>query len=379
MNEPFAVSAKRVNSLEGTSSRMKCSAFTLLELIVTLSVIAILAAVLAPLMIVRIDRLSRETEGKRLEVIVESIRQSVLRNKYIPAHTNWAQIVAAEMGASTADVLTNVRGAARVFLIDPEMEIGSNGLKLPYQQNELGSVVTNALGQVIPPVSPRILIVSSLADQTLPVSSGVASSASAFNAIWNTAEGAVPSGWPAGWTGKGDDLKIERINLLPLFKRLTLSNHDGPQGNYSIDGISTLVPENEGVNAFFLEHTVLGLHDTDGNMELSHIMLRNAMYVYEREVWRWDISAAQIRMFRSEMTADLFLDSNWNVRATGQPPTRQEDVFNAMKDYLTAYKNWAVAGFPSDQQNNPTWSAAKSAQNRLHGVTQDLMYNPACQ
>src|SRR6266511_5640380 len=65
---------------------------------------------------------------------------------------------------------------------DPGLRIGPTNTSqlLPYTQSTNGSA---------PPLNPRLMILSSLA-QALPVSSGTNS---AFQTIWNTADGAVPS------------------------------------------------------------------------------------------------------------------------------------------------------------------------------------------
>src|SRR5206468_12164910 len=125
-------------------------------------------------------------------------------------------------------VLTNGRRFARAFLVDTNLVIGGG---LPYTQG------TNGTAR---PISARMIIVSSLA-RALPIASGVPS-ATDFGNIWNAAENTVPAGSPfAGWQGTGEDLRIKKLNLEPLFYQLILVNHSSDTNNvprYSIDNSS---------------------------------------------------------------------------------------------------------------------------------------------
>src|SRR5205823_4391806 len=112
--------------------------------------------------------------------------------------------------------------------------------KLPYSQPTTGSRVTDGLGNLIAPVSPRLMILSSIS-APLPASVvsgvGLSSGAYAFNNIWDSTEGTVPAGWT--WAGKGDDLKVQRLNLDDLFIQLSLNNANTntSPGKYSIEGV----------------------------------------------------------------------------------------------------------------------------------------------
>jgi hypothetical protein len=133
--------------------------------------------------------------------------------RYIPASNDWASVVAAELGTDIANVITNQsRKQPRFFLIDPSLNI--NGAGLPYTQTIAGSANL--------PISPRVMILSSVG-RALPPISGVPSAD--FTNIWNAADGTVPS-TPAfsSWAGSGDDLKVQRVNFLPLFVQLALSS-----------------------------------------------------------------------------------------------------------------------------------------------------------
>src|SRR5439155_27049562 len=129
-------------------------------------------------------------------------------------------------------ISTNSRRYARAFLIDTNLAI--NGVGLPYTQTTNGTTK---------PVSARVMIVSSLA-RALPasVTNGVAS-ATNFTAIWNAAANTVPGG-PAfsGWGGTGEDLRIKKLNLEPLFYQLILVDHrsdsNGASPWYSINNSS---------------------------------------------------------------------------------------------------------------------------------------------
>src|SRR5204863_10008073 len=155
-----------------------------------------------------------DQESAALKSFGDALQQSIVRNRYIPSDADWASTVATELGVDLAAVTANPRRQSRFFLIDPNLSIAGAGL--PYRQTNTGSVNL--------PSSPRVMILSSIG-RTLPlgVGNGVAT-ADDFTNIWNSADGTVPPAPVfAGWTGVGDDLKVQRADLSPLFVRLRLS------------------------------------------------------------------------------------------------------------------------------------------------------------
>src|ERR1035441_9394685 len=107
------------------------------------------------------------------------------------------------------------------------------------------------------------MIVSTVAGPPLPVSSGQSSS---FDTIWNTPLRAKPSTWTA-WTGRGEDLVIQRINLDPLFCRVILSPIDWTSsGSFAItNGIvsTTTTVASVPSDTWCLQGSVLSLYNTD--------------------------------------------------------------------------------------------------------------------
>ena len=102
-----------------------------------------------------------------------------------------------------------------------------------------------------------------------------------FNAIWNAPEGAKPASatWTA-WPGSADDLRIKKLNLGPLFYQLILINHDASVGTFSVDGSAAmLVPAGGlGWNSYYLDGTVLGLHDTSGVVQTRYLLKRSIQF-----------------------------------------------------------------------------------------------------
>src|SRR5688500_16938362 len=140
------------------------TAFTLIELIISLAVIAALLSALVLSFIKRLDRLASDKEMTALRAIGTAFKESVRRARYVPDETGWAAIVAAHLGWQTNDVTSSDRNSARIFLIDPNMQIRTNsgtGPLLPYTQPITGSMVTQN-GNIVRPINPRFMVISSI-------------------------------------------------------------------------------------------------------------------------------------------------------------------------------------------------------------------------
>src|SRR5437870_3192203 len=83
-----------------------------------LAVLAILGAVLLPMLIRETDVNVASQESTTLKGFGNALQSAILRYGYIPAHTNWATVVAAETGVDLASVTNNARRQPRILLID---------------------------------------------------------------------------------------------------------------------------------------------------------------------------------------------------------------------------------------------------------------------
>src|SRR5213592_2232841 len=127
-------------------------AFSLIEMIGVLAVIAILAAALAPSFVRQMDKTAGDQESAALKSFGDALQSSIMRSRYIPSATDWASRVATELGVDTTAVTDSPRRQPRFFLIDPNLTIAGAGL--PYTQTNAGSASK--------PVSPRVMILSSV-------------------------------------------------------------------------------------------------------------------------------------------------------------------------------------------------------------------------
>src|SRR5437867_2699200 len=97
-------------------------AWTLIEVIGILAVIAILAAILLPALIREIDQAVADKESATLKSFGDAFQQYVVTTWIIPDQTTWYSAVASKLGISTNDVLYNphqqTHQQTRVFLID---------------------------------------------------------------------------------------------------------------------------------------------------------------------------------------------------------------------------------------------------------------------
>ncbi len=315
--------------------RPQSRAFTLIEVVGVLAILAILVSIAAATVIRRVDQAYVTREIADLNTIADAYLLSAARNRVIPGAGQWADAVGKELSMPVSRVTTTPRGFARAFLVDPSLRLGpgaGSGV-LPFIQSSAGS---------INPASARVMLVSSLARSALPVTTGVPTIAE-FDAIWDTPEGSVPSTWGA-W-GSGDDLRIKRLNLGSLFHQLVLIDHDRDlPAIFSISGSTTnAVPVGGfGLGAYYLDGTIVGLHDPVGTVQSRYLLKRSISFIFELGFWHGEIPDSRKANEGADTIADevrLFLNSDLN------PDTNkgadQLGVTAAMLNYMQTYTRWA--------------------------------------
>src|SRR5439155_9777168 len=114
-----------------------------------------------------------------------------------------------------------------------------------------------------------------------------------FNALWdwNEVAGALPATsftWP-GWPNS-EDLKVQRVNLSPLFVRVLLTTNVSESAYYSIDTSLTNKVVSPGVNGYFIRSSILYLYRTWPNVDSRQVLTRDTSFVYDQNVWRSSIT-----------------------------------------------------------------------------------------
>jgi len=188
----------------------RSAAFTLIEMIGVLAIMAIMASVLVPNVLRSMDRAAVRAEAETLKALGEQVKAYLCTNSMLPVSVwpdlsnlrqrSWCSDVATVADLSTGDIAVNRRNNLRVILFDPR--------EVPAQ---------------------RIILISSMHSGPALPDSRYAPSNTQFDQIWDTQDGQVPpvsswNGW-ARWQvldGSNDMwlrhyLLIERIDLRPLF------------------------------------------------------------------------------------------------------------------------------------------------------------------
>ena len=186
------------------------AAFTLVELIGVLAIIAIMATLVAPNAIKALDRAAVRAEAENLKTMGEQVKLHLINRGELPAVATWHQQLAAYTDLNQHDVQLNKRRMARVYLIDPDPA------KTPAE---------------------RVIILSSMREGVGFPATLNALTPAQFNAMWNAADDTqVPTllAW-AGWTAElqSDYFVMQRVNVAGLRETasrtftITLSNASG--------------------------------------------------------------------------------------------------------------------------------------------------------
>ena len=256
--------------------------FTLMELIGTMAIIAILAATLAPALTDGIDRAYSAREEVNLQVLMEALEAEILQNKAIPRENTaeWTAVVARYADLAREDVEFNARGYRRRLYVDP-LFFSTTETTFP------GYIQTAGLDRR--PYSPRLMLVSDLTGNA----PNPPATAAAFAAIWDQ------QGSPA--VQEGPKVKIVRLNLAGHFHRVLLTNSSIQQPGYQLEsGAGTAVPAAAGgtdgtLIRYVLRSTRISVFASPyptGNMTTTTIVAEDVAlhYATDGSNWFWERS-----------------------------------------------------------------------------------------
>jgi len=338
------------------SKKIKKNCFTLIEFIGVIAIVTVILTMLLPNLFKRTTEKFIRDEKELLNAFEIAFKNNCMRNRRIPDHTGWVQVLSEEL-AIPQDQVSQVFKIPRIFLIDPQLRIGPNLTPLPYYQTTNGSAL---------PQNLRVMIISSLSEP-LPEQSGVSAN---FNAIWNTPDGNVPTVWQNNWRGKPESLNIKRIELSSLFKFVIINNlTTNQQVLISIDDSPPIAipPTREGFSGFFFADTLFGFYDTNGVKVSNSVLTDDYSFVYESGAWRGQVLDGRDKAnAQFQQLANLFLSApRYSGALWG---AKQINILEFFCEYARAYTVWSGENFNIDQgspQQYPAYEQLEDYQNLL--------------
>jgi type II secretory pathway pseudopilin PulG len=261
--------------LANLNSNQSGSGFTLLEMIGVLAVIALISALMAPVVVQSLDQAVRTRDTSELSSMASALQSAIRRHGQIPDEAGMPAFIAAEMGVSANQVSLNPRNNPRLLVVDPALAIAGGGL--PYTQGVYGATNT------FPRTNLRLLIFSSL-NLALP-SRGTFD----FNTAWSTPDKTKPADWTT-WQGAGEDLIIQRVDFTPAFHRVIL-NHIAavaPNPRFSIEsgGVASSIRQVRNIlDSWYIESTVLCLYDTNSVLRMKGVIQADTSFVFQDSSW----------------------------------------------------------------------------------------------
>ncbi len=340
-------------------------AYTLIGLVGVMAVAAILAAVLVPNELRSVSEADREREARALERLKEGLREYILNTRSIPAPATVFSNVANTLGWELSTALTNHRGNARLFLVDPNLKIGTKTAgTLPFVQGTYGFTNISNL---------RFLFVSSVGG-ALPAKllSPGSDAATVFAMVWHAAEGQTPPGWTYG--GNWADIRVARLSLDPWITRVRFIDYAyaSSYGRISVDNtnVTKQIPSCD-YSALYFVRTQLGLHSHLSPYKLQVLQVLQDVplatngppyllaptFVYERTagspsggegaVWRGQFYRYNDGQKHNgddlQWAYEIFMSGPANVYHVGS--VTQDSLTRRMWEYMSNYVRWTELGF----------------------------------
>ena len=313
--------------------------FSLLEMIGVLTIIAVIAAALFPVLVRRIDMATKKQESANLLVVSNALASYTLHNGAVPSVAQWTNSVAAWSAMPAASTVANARRYTRFYFTESLASPAANGVaSRPTNQR---AIVLSTLGG------------SAIDASSLPDPRGGALSPSEFEYLWATQDGSrPPGGMFSSLNVNGDDFLVQRIDYGPLFHRLTLVNRDTNGASFKIDQgsanylVNTPSTPNVWSQAYYIDGALLTLGDAAGGPMAQMLLTRDIGFVFEGGFWRDQImGTASTSSLQDDFAAkaQVFLESPWNGNASkgGGNTSDQQTVLTAMYSFMYTYTLWA--------------------------------------
>lgn len=337
-------------------------AYTLLIMTGVLAVLAILAAVLLPNRLQLSGEADRQREAEALQRLRDGLREYILSTRSVPAPSTVFSNVANLLGWELGMARTNHRGNPRLFLVDPNLRIGSKTAStLPFVQSTYGFTNISNL---------RMMFVSSVGEPLPAILLNPGSQAAqVFSMVWNAADGRAPVGWTNG--GNWQDIRVSRLSLDPWITRVRLVDYAyaSTMGRISVDNtnVTKQLPSCDFTTLYFVR-TQLGLHSHVSPYRLQVLQVLQDVplatngppyllaptFVYEDGVWRgrlYKYNDAQKHDGEDLQWAyDIFMSGPANVYHVGT--VTQDSLTLRMWQYMSNYVRWTELGFPTSFKNS---------------------------
>ena len=331
-------------------------AFSVVELVGVLAIVAIIATFLAENIIEKLRLTAIDAERTSLASLTKTLEKYIVRTKSIPALNDLPAVLAADLAVSLGRVTQTAQGNPRWFWVDPDHRVGTNAAStLPFTQTGLGSLQPQKL---------RLVIISSIG-APLPTPA-INPNATQFLQAWNAVAGSVPAFLTSSWSGRPDDLNIQRLELGTLFCRVVLENLDANYDAwYSVDTTNTLssiakltataTSGRTPTNIWLVRGTVLNFHYPDAakTIQAREYIMEDVGYTFENGRWGRYLRYGPNRSngWFGEMV-DKFL-----AAAEKRPPdprrrySTEQWVIDAMYQFLYCFGQWSLDNF----YGGPPW------------------------